>query len=112
MTFRVVVSAPVADRVRDLKINGAPVDVARTYTLALPDFVLLGGDGYEMFAGAKMLVAPEAGSLSWLMVCVRFLRTQQRVKNRCQLPRRGAWPVYLRPQWRGDGLVSGELSFG
>jgi 5'-nucleotidase len=63
VTFRVVVSAPVADRVRDLKINGAPVDVARTYTLALPDFVLLGGDGYEMFAGAKMLVAPEAGSL-------------------------------------------------
>jgi 5'-nucleotidase len=63
MTFRVVISAPVADRVRDLKINGAPVDLAKTYTLALPDYVLNGGDGYEMFNGTKVLVAPEDGAL-------------------------------------------------
>ena len=63
MTFRVVVSAPVDNRVRDLKINDAPVDLTKTYTVALPDFVLHGGDGYEMFSGAKVLVAPEAGSL-------------------------------------------------
>jgi len=63
MTFRVVVAAPVDNRVRDLKINGTPVDPAKTYTLALPDFVLHGGDGYEMFANAKVLIAPEDGAL-------------------------------------------------
>ena len=43
-----------------------------------------------------------------VMVCVRFLRTQQRVKNRCQLPRLEAWlAIFLVV-----GLVLGELSFG
>jgi len=49
--------------VRDLKINGATVDLAKTYTLALPDFVLHGGDGYGMFEGARVLIAPEDGTL-------------------------------------------------
>jgi hypothetical protein len=31
--------------------------------LALPDFVLNGGDNYTMFAGQRVLVSPEAGSL-------------------------------------------------
>ena len=45
----------------------------------------------------------------WLMVCVRCLRTQQRVKNRCQLPRPGAGVVSL---FGGSLLVLDELSFG
>ena len=36
---------------RDVTINGAPLDLEKTYTLALTDFMLHGGDGYEMFAG-------------------------------------------------------------
>jgi 2',3'-cyclic-nucleotide 2'-phosphodiesterase (5'-nucleotidase family) len=82
MTFRVVISAPVADRVRDLKINGAPVDLAKTYTLALPDYVLHGGDGYEMFNGAKVLVAPEAGSL--IVTAVEKMVTGQEVAPRIE----------------------------
>ena len=62
MTFRVILAAPINNRVRDLKVHGAPVDPAKTYTLALPDFVLHGGDGYEMFAKAKVLIAPEDGA--------------------------------------------------
>jgi len=63
MTLRVAVGAPAGDRVRDLKINGVPVDASKTYTLALPDYLLHGGDGYEMFGRNKVLVSPEDATL-------------------------------------------------
>lgn len=63
MTFRVVQSAPAGSRVRDLRIGNAPMELDRTYTLALPDYVMQGGDGYDMFTGARVLVTKEAGAL-------------------------------------------------
>jgi 5'-nucleotidase len=63
MTFRVDVQLPAGNRVRDLEIQGRPVDPDRTYTLAVPDFILLGGDGYRMFAGQRVVVGPESGTL-------------------------------------------------
>lgn len=62
LTMEVVVSAPVGSRVRNVRINGQPLDPERTYTIAVPDF-LLGGDGYGMLASAKVLVNPENGDL-------------------------------------------------
>jgi hypothetical protein len=44
------------------------------------------------------MVAPKQGSWSQVMVRVRTLRTQQRVKNRCQLTSsRGAGKRVIRP---------------
>ena len=63
MTFTVDVNAQPGARVRDLKIGGQPVDAAKTYTLALPDYILKGGDNYDMFGGQKILVDPESGPL-------------------------------------------------
>jgi 5'-nucleotidase / UDP-sugar diphosphatase len=63
LTMTVDRNAPVSARVSDVKINGQPLDPARTYTLALPDFMLKGGDNYTMFAGQKILVGPENGNL-------------------------------------------------
>jgi 5'-nucleotidase/UDP-sugar diphosphatase len=63
MRFRVRLSEPVGSRVHDLTIGGAPVDLAQTYTLALPDFVLHGGDDYDMFGQARVIVGPEAAPL-------------------------------------------------
>jgi 2',3'-cyclic-nucleotide 2'-phosphodiesterase (5'-nucleotidase family) len=54
---------PAGDRVRDARVNGAPIDPDKTYTVAIPDFMLKGGDGYTMFANQRVLVGPEAGSL-------------------------------------------------
>jgi hypothetical protein len=31
--------------------------------VAIPDYLLKGGDGYTMFAGGKVLIGPETGSL-------------------------------------------------
>ena len=63
LTMVVDRNAPAGSRVRDVQVNGQPLDPAKTYTVALPDFVLKGGDGYTMFAGQKVLVGPEAGDL-------------------------------------------------
>jgi 2',3'-cyclic-nucleotide 2'-phosphodiesterase (5'-nucleotidase family) len=54
-------SRPAGSRVRDVRVNGEPLDPGKSYTIAIPDFVLRGGDGYTMFAGHPVLVTPEAG---------------------------------------------------
>ena len=43
-------------RVKNVLVNGEPIDPEATYTLASHDYMLLNqGDGYSMFAGAKLL---------------------------------------------------------
>ena len=62
--FRVVLANRTGDRVRDLRVNGTPVDLTKTYTMALPDYVLNGGDNYEaMKSSLRVLVAAEQGPL-------------------------------------------------
>ena len=63
MTFSVDASAPAGNRVRDVKIGGQPLDASKTYTMALPDYILNGGDGYDVFGGAKVVVSAESGPL-------------------------------------------------
>ncbi len=60
ITLRVRLSAPIGRRVHDVRVGGAPLEPARTYTLALQDFLLRGGDGFEMFGGSRVLVTPES----------------------------------------------------
>jgi 2',3'-cyclic-nucleotide 2'-phosphodiesterase (5'-nucleotidase family) len=61
VTLRVDPSAPAGRRLRDVRVQGKPIDAARSYTVAIPDFVLLGGDGYGMFKDARVIVGPESG---------------------------------------------------
>ena len=61
LTFRVNPDASPGARVSDVRVQNAPIDPNRLYTLAVPDFLIAGGDGYTMFKGQKMLVGPEAG---------------------------------------------------
>lgn len=62
LTMRVDLKGPVGERVKDVKVQGQPIDSDRLYTVAIPDFVWLGGDGYTMFAGQRVLVGPESGT--------------------------------------------------
>lgn len=55
--------APPGDRVRQVQVNGQPLQPDRPYTVAISDFTLRGGDGYTMFADQRILVGPEAGPL-------------------------------------------------
>jgi 5'-nucleotidase len=61
LVMRVDQSRPPGDRVLDVRVNGQALDPGKTYTIAIPDFVLRGGDGYTMFAGQTVLIAPELG---------------------------------------------------
>jgi 5'-nucleotidase len=63
LTMLVDPNAPAGNRVRDVKVNGQPLDLERTYTVAIPDFLLKQGDGYTMFAGQPVRVSPEAGNM-------------------------------------------------
>jgi 5'-nucleotidase/UDP-sugar diphosphatase len=68
ITMTVNPNAPAATRVTNVKINGAPLDLDKTYTVALPDYVMNGGDGYSMFPGQKVLVDAQSGDLVVLAV--------------------------------------------
>jgi 5'-nucleotidase len=61
ITLRVDVSAQAGSRVRDVRIGGQPLDLKKIYTLALPDYVLKGGDGYRMLMGQRVVVDAESG---------------------------------------------------
>jgi 5'-nucleotidase len=61
-------SAPPGSRVRDVQVNGQPLQPDRDYTVAIPDFIFRGGDSYTMFAGQRVLVGPEAGTLISLAI--------------------------------------------
>jgi 5'-nucleotidase len=63
LTMTVDRAAAADARVRDVKVNGQPLDPNRIYTVAIPDFVLKQGDGYTMFTGQPIKVGPETGTM-------------------------------------------------
>jgi len=54
---------PVGSRVKSVKINGEPLDPAKTYRLATNDFMARGGDGYRVFTEVKPLIDVSASQL-------------------------------------------------
>jgi 5'-nucleotidase len=62
LTMQVDLKAPAGARVSNVRIGGQPLAAARMYTIALPDYLLLEGDGYRMFRSQKVDVAPDAGT--------------------------------------------------
>jgi 5'-nucleotidase len=62
LVMRVDLRAPPEHRVSEVTVSGEPLDPDRLYRLAIPDFLLHGGDGYTMFDGQKVLVGPESGT--------------------------------------------------
>jgi 5'-nucleotidase len=63
LTMTVDPRAPPGNRVRDVRVGGEPLDLDRTYSVAISDYLLKGGDGYSLFARQRVLVSPEAGRL-------------------------------------------------
>ena len=63
VTMRVDAKAAAGRRVSDVRVNGTPLDLTNTYTVALPDYTMNGGDGYTMFPGQRVLVDAQSGDL-------------------------------------------------
>ena len=55
MTFSYDPTQPAKHRVKEVLIGGQPLDDNKTYTIALADFQLEGGDDYTMLKGLKVV---------------------------------------------------------
>ncbi len=79
MTFTFDASRPPGSRVSNVTVNKRPLDTIRKYSLTTTTFIAQdGGDGYEMFKGAPILLAPERAPLD-SEVLTREIRTMWRV---------------------------------
>ncbi|MBE7638604.1 bifunctional metallophosphatase/5'-nucleotidase [Sneathiella sp. P13V-1] len=63
LEFILNASKPAGERVSDIKVGGAPLDITKTYIIATNDYVAKGGDGYAMLKDAKRIVDAAAGEL-------------------------------------------------
>ncbi len=60
LRFSFDATRPAGSRVTEVTVGGKPLDDKMTYTLATTSFLAVnGGDGYDMFKGAKLLVKQE-----------------------------------------------------
>jgi 2',3'-cyclic-nucleotide 2'-phosphodiesterase (5'-nucleotidase family) len=56
-------TAPPGRRLVSVAVHGSPLDPARTYTVAVSDFIADGGDGYEMLVEAPRILSERDGPL-------------------------------------------------
>jgi len=77
MKVTVDTSKPAGSRISGVMIGDAPLDPAKTYTLATNDFMGRGGDGYKMLRSAKVLIDTSSAKLmaNDVMAHVRKLGT-------------------------------------
>jgi 5'-nucleotidase len=54
-------SRPPGRRILSVSVGGHPLEPARRYRVAVPDFVARGGDGYSALAASRTLVSGEEG---------------------------------------------------
>jgi 2',3'-cyclic-nucleotide 2'-phosphodiesterase (5'-nucleotidase family) len=89
LTMRVSTNAPVGNRVSDVRIGGRPLEPNKTYSVAIPDYMLSGGDEYTMFLNQKVLIGPQAGGLM-VTALERFVTGRELTQNadgRISMPR-------------------------
>ena len=61
-------SAAPGERVKSVTVNGKPLEMTTTYTVATNDFMAKGGDGYAVFTEARTLVDAAAAKYMASMV--------------------------------------------
>jgi 2',3'-cyclic-nucleotide 2'-phosphodiesterase (5'-nucleotidase family) len=63
MVVQADLKAPAGSRLEAVEVNGAPLDPARSYTLATNDFITRGGDGYGMLVDTLQILNERDGPL-------------------------------------------------
>lgn len=56
-------AAEPGKRVSEVMVGAAPLDMAKTYTVAVNDYILGGGDGYASLGGGKIITGTGGGQL-------------------------------------------------
>ncbi|XEC96211.1 5'-nucleotidase C-terminal domain-containing protein [Paenibacillus tarimensis] len=67
---------PSGSRIVEVKVNGEKLDRMSVYTLATVDFIAEGGDGYEMFKDAKVLLDKNNGPLLSALIIDTIIERQ------------------------------------
>jgi 2',3'-cyclic-nucleotide 2'-phosphodiesterase (5'-nucleotidase family) len=62
-SFSFAPSHPVGSRVQEMRINGQVLDETKLYSVAIPDYIGAGGDGYDLLKTAKRLQDEKSGKL-------------------------------------------------
>ena len=63
LAMEIDIAQPPGHRILSIRTEDGPLDDARLYRLATNDFIARGADGYEGFAKAKRIAAPETAPL-------------------------------------------------
>ena len=63
LTFAYDAAAEPGARVSEVRVCDAPLDEAKTYTVAVNDYILGGGDGYSSLGGGKIITGTGGGQL-------------------------------------------------
>lgn len=66
ITYTIDTTKPAGQRVTNVKVAGNPIDPDKMYTLAINDFLAVGGDEYTMFPKCKTVV--EMSSLNEIVI--------------------------------------------
>jgi 2',3'-cyclic-nucleotide 2'-phosphodiesterase (5'-nucleotidase family) len=77
VTFAFDASAPAGSRVSEVMVGGAPLEADKVYTVAVNDFILGGGDGFDALGGGRIVTEGPTGQLmaNDVMVYVEKLGT-------------------------------------
>ncbi|MFD0915353.1 bifunctional metallophosphatase/5'-nucleotidase [Pseudahrensia aquimaris] len=80
LKYEIDTAKPAGERVSNVMVGGAPLDMAKTYTLSTNDFMARGGDGYSMLRKGKTLIDADSAKLMANDV-MSFIRDQGGVKS-------------------------------
>jgi 2',3'-cyclic-nucleotide 2'-phosphodiesterase (5'-nucleotidase family) len=79
---------PAGSRVIKAEVKGKKVDESRLYRVALPSFILTGGDGFTMLKNAQVLVGPKAAPEDVVVLadyCRKLGRVDYRIEGRINI---------------------------
>jgi 2',3'-cyclic-nucleotide 2'-phosphodiesterase (5'-nucleotidase family) len=68
MTYVYDAAKAPGERIVEVKIGGAPLDLGKTYKVATNDYIAGGGDGYEALAKGESIIDPSGAVLMASMV--------------------------------------------
>lgn len=82
---------PVGSRIQSIRINGKPLEFDRHYTLALNDYLLRGGDGFDMLKHGEIIDYNKNNLLIWVILKSYIEKNKTissviegRLKTKCQ----------------------------
>jgi 2',3'-cyclic-nucleotide 2'-phosphodiesterase (5'-nucleotidase family) len=63
LTYTFDASAPAGSRVSEVMVGGAPLEADKLYTVAVNDYIVGGGDGYDALGGGRIVTEGPTGQL-------------------------------------------------